>query len=300
VAVLRPGEGVSRSRYAGPMVDDTLIGPTPGPQLHVMTFNIRRRFPHISPRNPDLWSLRKPVLRRLLSREQPSLLGLQEVLPDQEEFLQLSLGMRYRSIGYGRAADRRGEACPIFYDTTRLRLVDWTQLALSDTPEVAGSRSFGNLLPRILVSARFEDLVTGHEFLALNMHLDHLSAKSRLRSAEMIRALVDAAGCPVVVTGDANAGVRSAPFRLLTGDGLLRDTWAAARMRLSPPFGTNSRYRAPKVRGRRIDWILVSGGFVVDKVGINPYRHRGHAASDHDPVQSVLRFAGDPGAESSV
>jgi endonuclease/exonuclease/phosphatase family metal-dependent hydrolase len=279
------------------MVDDSLIGPTAAPQLHVMTFNIRRRFPHISPRNPDLWSLRKPVLRRLLAHEQPSLIGMQEVLPDQEHFLHVSLGARYRSIGHGRDANRRGEACPIFFDTTRLELLSWKQLALSATPEVAGSRSFGNLLPRMLVSARFVDMSTGTEFLALNMHLDHLSAKSRLRSAELIRSLVAEAGCPVVLTGDANAGVRSKPFRLLTDDGLLRDAWAAARIKLSPPFGTNSRYRAPKVRGRRIDWILVSEGFRVDKVGINPYRHRGHAASDHDPVQAVLSArAGAPRA----
>lgn len=280
------------------MVDETLIGPTPGPQLHVMTFNIRRRFPHIGPNHPDRWALRKPVLRRLLAHELPSLIGMQEVLPDQEDFLHLSLGRRYRSVGYGRGADRRGEACPIFYDTSRLRLVRWQQLALSATPDVPGSRSFGNMLPRIIVSARFEDLETGVEFLALNMHLDHLSSKSRLRSAEMIRGLVSAAGCPVVVTGDANAGVRSEPFRLLTGDGLLHDAWAAARVRLSPPLGTNSRYRAPKVRGRRIDWILVSDGFAVDRVGINPYRFRGHAASDHDPVQAVLTAVSAAGAGS--
>lgn len=270
------------------MVDDTLIGPTAAPQLHVMTLNIRRRVPHIGRRSPDLWSWRKPVVRRLLSTERPTVLGVQEALPDQEEFIGRSLGPRYHSIGYGRNADRRGEACPIFFDTERVRLLSWKQLAFSDTPDVPGSRGYGNILPRMVVAARFLDLVTGTEFLSMNMHLDHLSTRSRLRSAEMLRRLTAEAGCPVVITGDANAGVRSKPFRLLTSDGLLRDAWAAAAHRLSPPFGTNSRYRAPTLRGRRIDWILVSDGFAVDRVAINPFRYRGHAASDHEPVQAVL------------
>ena len=55
--------------------------------------------------------------------------------------LDAALGPAYARIGYGRNANRDGEACPVFYDTARVELLDWRQLALSNTPAVPGSRS---------------------------------------------------------------------------------------------------------------------------------------------------------------
>lgn len=277
------------SPYADHMTDGALIGPVEPPDLHVMTYNIRRRMAHVTPRSPDLWTRRRPHLRTILEREQPTLLGIQEALPEQVEFVAQSLGPDYRRIGRGRNADGEGEQCAIFYDARRLTLNDWTQRALSDSPFVAGSRSWGNMLPRIVVSADVTDLATGIRFTVFNAHFDHFSRSSRTRSAMMLNDLVEATDAPAIVLGDMNAGVRSAPYRILTS-GPLRDTWTHARERLTPAWGTYSGYRRPKRGGKRIDWILVTGSVTVDAVGINAVRFRGAAASDHEPVQARLRL----------
>ena len=276
------------------MTDVALIGPVAAPELHVMTFNIRRRFAQLLPGNPDRWETRKPLVRRILTAEQPTLLGVQEALADQAEWVGEALGPHYRGVGHGRNANGDDERCTIFYDSRRLELTGWTQRALSDTPDVPGSRSWGNRVRRVLVSAEFTDLATGGRVLAFNTHLDHHSWRSRLRAAEYLLELVRAAhaaepAAAIVVTGDFNADADSAVHRRLTADGTLRDAWTAAAERLSPQWGTFGHYKRPKPGGKRIDFILAGPGVTVLRTGINAVRFNGLAASDHEPVQAVLR-----------
>ena len=199
--------------------------------------------------------------------------------------------MGYRWVGRGRGADGRGEGCPIYYDAERLELLDWEQTALSDRPSRPGSTSWGNIIPRIMVCATFTDRATSRNFLAVNTHLDHLSVQSRLRSAQAIRHVVSVGGLPAVLTGDLNDGGTSAPLRELLGDGMLAETWDMAQTHDSEEWGTFSNYREPRRGVRRLDWILASPVFRVDRAAINAGRHEGSWASDHLPVQAVLRLA---------
>jgi endonuclease/exonuclease/phosphatase family metal-dependent hydrolase len=197
-------------------------------------------------------------------------------------------------VGTGRDPSGRGERCPIYYDATRLELTAWRQLALSATPDLHGSRSWGNVTRRILVTAEFTDRETGARLMAFNTHLDHISWRSRLHSARMIVRLAAAAraadpAAAVVITGDFNAGEDSAVHRnFVLGDGL-RDVWDAADERITPQWGTYSGYRRLRVGGRRIDHILVDDGVDVLRAGINATRFDGRSPSDHEPVQAVLR-----------
>jgi endonuclease/exonuclease/phosphatase family metal-dependent hydrolase len=279
------------------LTDAVLVGAVPPPDLHVMTYNIRRRLPAL-PHSPDRWDTRKRLLQALLAAEQPTLLGAQEALPDQVEFVGAALGEHYRWVGYGRQADGSDERNPIFYDSRRLRLTDWRQWALSATPEAPGSRSWGNMVRRVVVSADFTDTATGTRVLAFNTHFDHLSWRSRLRSATFLLDRVRMAraaepGAAVVVTGDFNATADSAVYRRLTEEGALLDTWIAADEQLTPQWGTISHYRRRRPGGARIDFVLVAPDVAVRSVGINAVRFDGRAASDHEPVQAVLRLPGD-------
>lgn len=276
------------------MTDGALIGPVAAPDLHVMTFNIRRRVSNVRPGSPDRWAARKDLVRRILAAEQPTLLGVQEALTDQVRFIASALGSRYRRIGRGRNPSGDGEHCSIFYDPRRLKLTAWQQYALSDTPEHHGSRSWGNRTRRIVVSATFTDVATGARLFAINTHLDHISRRSRLRSVQFILNLAETARAvepdvAIIVTGDFNADQGSAVYRLLTAEGGLRDTWETAGERLTPQWGTFSNYRRRRPGGKRIDFVFVGPGIDVVSTGINAMRFDGRAASDHEPVQAVLR-----------
>jgi endonuclease/exonuclease/phosphatase family metal-dependent hydrolase len=288
------------------LANAALVGAVPAPDLHVMTYNIRRRLPAL-PHSPDRWDTRKQLLRTLLEAEQPTLLGAQEALADQVDFVGGILGAHYRWVGTGRQADGSDESNPIFYDTRRLDLTGWRQWALSETPEMPGSRSWGNMVRRVVVSADFTDIATNARLLAFNTHFDHLSWRSRLRSASFLldRIRLARAAEPdaaVVVTGDFNANADSAVYRRLTEDGVLRDTWTTAARQLSPQWGTISHYKRRRPGGARIDFVLVGPGVQVQSVGINAVRFDGRAASDHEPVQAVLRLFPEPesGAAATV
>lgn len=271
-----------------------LIGPVAAPDLQVMSYNIRRRIGHVMRTHPDRWATRKHLLRRILEAEQPTIIGVQEALSDQAAFVAESLGPDFGGVGKGRNANGRGERSIIFFDRRRLRLTASNQLALSDTPDKPGSRSWGNSVPRVVVSAEFDDLATGGRVIAFTTHFDHKSPPARTRSAEMVLKLVSDAQIAnpdalVIVTGDVNADVNSAVYRHLTEGGVLRDSWHAAEERLTPQWGTFSNYLPLRPGGKRIDLILVGANVEVLRTGINVVRFDGAAASDHDPVQAVVR-----------
>lgn len=272
-----------------------LIGRVEPPDLHVMTFNVRRPTDGITVPPADGWARRRPRLRALLAAERPALLCLQEAVPRQLRTVIAALGPSTRSVGYGRGPRRTGEGCPIVYDGDRLELLEWRQHALSEHPHRPGSRTWGNVIPRVAVSARFRDRASGALLGVVNAHLDPFSPHSRTRSVEYLRSIV-VEGLPTIVTGDLNAGDRSRAVRDLLADDRLTDAWSSARERLTPAFGTFAGYRAPRLGGPRLDRIVVSTGVSVDRVAINANRFDGGWPSDHLPVQAVVRLSGGAAA----
>lgn len=270
-----------------------LIGPVTAPDLHVMTFNVRRRL-RWAARPADRWRNRLPLIRALLAAEQPDLLAAQEVLPDQASALSGALrdgtGHEYLHVGHGRLPGPRDEATPLFYRADRLELLAWTQRALSARPDEAGSRTWGNPIPRVFVEATFRDRATGSEFLAVSTHFDVFSARARRESGAAVGRRVAAQHLPALVGGDLNSRPGSAPLRALGDAGGLVDGWTAARQRITPEWGTFGDYRAPRDDGRRIDHIVTTQEVEVRRIGIGGTPVRGHWPSDHLPVQAVVRI----------
>lgn len=259
------------------------------PDLHVMSFNVRRRFERMTWPPADRWGLRKQRLRTFLGANRPHLLGSQEAMPDQARWVQESLGSSYARVGLGRGRDRGGEGTPIFYDRDRLEVEDWEQIALSDTPAVPGSTGWGNTIPRIAVIARMRDRATSARFVFVNTHFDAFSRRARRHSARWLHDLVADESTPLLFTADVNAHVRSAELADMFDGGLLVDTWAHTAVRRTAEWGTFTNYRRPKLGARRIDAILATPDIVVTGVGIDPRPTGTNWPSDHLPVQAVVR-----------
>lgn len=244
-----PPHGPASASDAARPGSTPVLGRVGAPGIHVMSWNIRRPVPAALTRPADRWTTRAPRLRALLGAEQPTVLCAQEAVAWQITAVRDGLGRRFDHLGRGRGSDGGGEACPIFYDTTRLDLLGWDQTALSDTPDRPGSMSWGNLCPRVLVSAQFRDRATARELVVVNTHLDPLSARSRVRSARAIRDLLAARDVPAVVAGDLNAGPSDAAVRDLLSEGALVDSWAVAASRRTDRWGTYAAYREPRRGG---------------------------------------------------
>jgi endonuclease/exonuclease/phosphatase family metal-dependent hydrolase len=280
-----------RAQAAGAERQRAVIGAATGDRLHVVGFNIRVDV-GAAPGTADSWTDRRPVLAEFLEVERPTVLGVQEALYRQVVEVADDLPPHYDWIGLGREGGARGEFMAVYYDTRRVRPVDFDHFWLSDTPQVIGSATWGNTVVRMVTWVRFADRRTGREFVHVNTHFDHRSENSRQRSAALVRDRIEGfdPALPVVLTGDFNtpAGT-SESYRILTADGALTDTWTAGR-RLTPAWGTFPAYGEPVEGGNRIDWILVNGGVEVLSAAVNTFRVDGRWPSDHAPVQALVRL----------
>src|SRR5699024_10951916 len=273
-----------------------LIGAASPDQLHVMTFNLRFDGSDTTEAgDPDHWPDRRPHLVELLEQERPTLLGVQEALFSQLPALREALP-GHEMIGFGRDGGSAGEHAAILYDPERLRVREWDQFWLSDTPDRIGSVTWGHTVTRIAgrgrwveqlwladtpdrigavpgghavagsaVGGRVEAPAAGRELAMLNTHVDHEAAPARLRSAQMLIGLVEGgrlAQLATLITGDFNSAAHaSGAYRALVTDGPFADTWETAGEQLTPAWGTFPDYQEPVEGGERIDWVLATEEF---------------------------------------
>ncbi|MGV9454118.1 endonuclease/exonuclease/phosphatase family protein [Streptomyces sp. NPDC003635] len=258
----------------------------PRRHLQVMSFNLR----FASTVEPNSWAVRRPVMRKLLRREAPHVIGTQEGLFPQLLDIGTDLGRHYDWVGTGRLHGSADESMAVFYDTRRLTPLEYDHFWLSDTPYVIGSNTWGAAFPRMVTWIRFRDRRAGQrEFYVLNTHFDHRAQPARERGAALIAERIAGfdPALPVVVTGDFNvAAHKNVVYDKLLGAGLL-DTWDTAAER-SPQYATFHGYRPLVPDGDRIDWILTTPGVTAHRAAINTFALDGQFPSDHLPVQASL------------
>ncbi len=225
--------------------------------LRVVSANLRL---NVDSDGENAWPNRRDAVARAL--DEADLFGVQEALPDMLADLDARLPEMAR-IGTGREADGGGEASSIFYRTDRFDLLDSGTFWLSETPEVAGSRSWDAALPRIATWGRFRDRRTGAMFVYLNTHFDHIGETARQQSAQLIAERLPALsdGGAAIVTGDLNSTPESAAYATFAAAGL-RDARLISETPASGPNRTwNDFGRAEDER--RIDYVLLNGPVTV-------------------------------------
>jgi endonuclease/exonuclease/phosphatase family metal-dependent hydrolase len=251
-----------------------------GRPLRVLTFNIRYGTANDGPNH---WKFRREKVFAVLREEHPSVCGLQEALRFQLDEIAAAVP-GYQELGVGRDDGKtKGEYAAILVETSRFSVVQSSTVWLSDTPTQPGSKSWGNTIPRVYTQACLKDRRDGRLLHVLNVHLDHLSAASRLKSAEKIGEWLKTrpAGERVLVTGDFNAEPDSEPIRLLVGD---EASGGAGLEDILPEKDAGTfHYWKGVADGPRIDLILVGRGWKTSTSRIRvdsgpPY------PSDHYPV----------------
>ena len=266
--------------------------PEPAP-LDVMSFNIRYGTANDG---ENRWPLRRGLLFEVVGNLAPDIIGVQEALDGQiQEMVEAVPG--YAVVGVGRDDGRtRGEYAAILYRATRFRVDRSGTFWFSDTPDVVASTSWGNSITRICTWARLVDR-DGRAFWVYNVHLDHQSQPSRVRSAALLAERIrtrPAPDEPVIVTGDFNAGEDNpAIHQLVSGsDGrppLLRDTFRV-RHPAEGTVGTFTGFKLDATTGDKIDYVLAGPGVEVLDAAIVRTSRDGRYPSDHFPVTARVVF----------
>ncbi len=263
-----------------------------GDVLCVMTYNLR----YASSNPPNDWPTRRPLVREVIQKISPDVIGTQEGLFQQLRELAADLP-EYDTIGLGREGGSRSEFMMVFFRKSRLEPLAYDHFWLSDTPEVIGSSTWGNSNRRMVTWVKFRDLRTKQEFYFWNTHFDHQIQPAREKSAELVRKRVEALDTklPVLLVGDFNAPAgNNKAFDILTKDGFFQDTWDTARERVGEGVATFNSFKALQKSGVRIDWILSRGAVVTDKTEIVTFARDGQFPSDHFPVVAWLRLGSNP------
>jgi endonuclease/exonuclease/phosphatase family metal-dependent hydrolase len=262
--------------------------------VRVMSFNIRYG---TAKDGENHWDKRKDFLAGTVTAFAPDLLGTQETLAVQRDFLAAKLA-GFEAFGVGRDDGKdRGEMAALFFRTARFEKVGGGHFWLSETPDAIGSKGWDAALPRIATWVKLKDRASpdAPPVFFLNTHFDHRGQKARAESAKLIRTKLGelGAGCRVVVTGDFNASEGSGPYTSLFADADGKPSPVVDTLRVVRPVrakdeGTFSSFKATETGGDRIDWIACSRDWDVRRAGIDRTAKDGRTPSDHFPVFAVL------------
>jgi endonuclease/exonuclease/phosphatase family metal-dependent hydrolase len=267
------------------------------PTLKVMTFNLRYG---TAPDGENAWELRKPLTFDVFNRQDADLVGIQEGLDQQLQDIDAAVP-GYARIGVGRDDGKtKGEYSAIYYKTARLDVDASGTFWFSDTPEVVGSKTWGNELPRICSWAHFVEKSTGYGFYQFNVHLDAYVQVAREKSVVLLMQRV--AARPVgadaaIVTGDFNAAEDNLANQFMRGAALLEGS--ANPLPLSDSYrvihpsetevGTFHGFEGG-TSGPKIDYVYLLPSETALAAAIDRTHDANRYPSDHYPVTATIRL----------
>lgn len=264
------------------------------PSLLAMTYNIRL---DTAVDGENGWEKRKHFLFGQIVTMRPHILGLQEVLPNQQNDLKAVLA-DYDFVGAGRDDGKyAGEASPLIIDRYIFKIATSGTFWLSPTPSVP-SMGWDAAYKRVASWAHLIRRSDKARLLVVNTHWDHVGLVARRESGALILEWISRnrlKGEEIVLMGDFNADDAEESVAQLGragagGDELVDTRRAASNGSFGPPISFNA-FNAFPSSGKLIDHIFVSPAVSVRSHGVIAQHENGRVASDHFPVVAVLDVA---------
>ena len=182
--------------------------------VKAISYNIRQSG---LPQNdgPHAWPNRKEATLNMIQTEAPSVIGFQELLPDQQEDVCAAFP-QYGFVGVGRDnGDKEGECMAVMYLKDYYELLDSKTFWLSQTPDQV-SMGWDAACHRTVTCVNLKEKASGKDFWYFNTHLDHIGPTAREESVKLLVNLVETLvpeGKPVIVGGDMNSSIESPIFK---------------------------------------------------------------------------------------
>jgi len=256
--------------------------------LKVMTYNIRL---DTNSDGDNSWTYRKEAFCNQLKRLDADVVGLQEVMPSQREYISKTLS-KYEVVSLGREVNDGGESSPILFCNKRFNLLEQSTFWLSETPDVV-SMGWDAACNRVCTYVKLYDKKAKQTIWVFNTHLDHVGVKARCNGLILIKNRIAELTEPnqkVILMGDFNITPNDECLKPLQDN--FFDTRAIS---IKSPEGLENSFTgfqskvstnriidhiyirktsAPKVKSHRIIDELSKGKFI----------------SDHFPVLAILSY----------
>ena len=247
-------------------------------KINVMTYNIRL---NTEADSVNKWDNRKEGIVSIIKDEDVDILGIQEALPNQIEYLSEQL-KDYNYIGEGRDGGKNGEYSAIYFKSKNIILKKQETFWLSETPEIP-SIGWDAVINRIVTLGVFQIKNSNKELIVYNTHFDHIGKVARERSASIILDHISKnkyQDKPLIVMGDFNSNHDELPIKLLSDK--LEDSFKILHAKY--PIGTFSGFDLKSKLSNRIDYIFSKNIKIIDYKHIDKKLPSGLWPSDHLPI----------------
>ena len=252
-------------------------------EFSLMTSNIRFENKADGDNN---WPNRKALWSKIVEENNISILCTQEgrniQLLDAESQIDLDLIHDHREW-----IPERMYPC-IFYKKSEYNILDSGDFWLSETPHLAGSKSFNSAFPRLCTWALLEK--ENNRFYVFNCHLDHILDETRHEQSKVLVKQINKLNqinLPIILAGDFNE----------PPDGLVRSHITNELSLIDPVSpgsdndqGTHHKFDGNNLNTSRIDWILHDERFNTKSFKIIKKSDAGIYPSDHFPVMAIFNI----------
>jgi endonuclease/exonuclease/phosphatase family metal-dependent hydrolase len=178
----------------------------------------------------------------------------------------------------------------IFYHADTYTRISVGGYWLSESPHIAGSKSWDSAVVRLANWIRLKNRTTGSELRVINTHLDHVSQIAREHQARLIveDSTAYPEDYPQILTGDMNCDFKNRAIDIFKAGGWI-DTYGCVHG-IEEPGHTYHEFLGPKYDSAigKIDWIFMRGG--MDAIGARVITDsiNGRFPSDHYFVSATV------------
>lgn len=256
----------------------------------ILSCNIRVALPEDEAKGMG-WQSRKDICLKLIKQQKPDIVCLQEVLKVQAEDIRKAFPryclfgfegpeMEAHQTGYHGIAKN-----PILFSAERYELLAGACYWLSETPLIAGSKSWNTARARHANWVRLRERRTGKELRVLNLHLDHVSGEAKVMQAKMVVEESDQypPDFPQVLAGDFNSRATSKVFDAVKA-AAWKDSYATIHGDADPGYTAHEFQGADYAKGSakgKIDFIFYKGSVKALASEIIKDKVNGRYPSDH-------------------
>lgn len=255
-----------------------------GKTLTVMSFIIRDE----NKTDHGTWDERKGGIATIIQSENPDIIGFQEVTQHVFDDLSDIFADTYESYGQLRDESDGSEMTPIFVRKEAFEVADKGSFWLSETPDVAYSKSWDAKYARVVSWMKLTSKESGKPVaVVLNTHFDHKGFTAQTESGTLIgtraKELSVSFGAPIIVTGDFNSYLVYFSMQNLWNSGDYSDSYHSMSKSDQENSITAHDYEGETAE-EPIDYISVTKPLTITKSWINRDQYNGDYPSDHFPV----------------
>jgi len=253
--------------------------------MDVMTFNLR--FDNKND-GANAWPLRRELVKQLVEKYNPHVLGTQEGLWSQLAYLKDNLSA-YHIHTPNREFDPTCQYPTLFFHKEKFEVLEGGEFWLSLTPMVHRSKNWDSAFPRMMSYAKIRMDGKGEPVWVSVTHLDHIGTEARYQQAKIIADWIKQRTAPIILMGDFNDSPGSPVHRVLSSPETgLKDTWSVLGCTEETPDSMTHHGFTGVPQKARMDWIMISPHFKVKKTDIIKDNRDGRYPSDHFPYMAKL------------